>query len=101
MPITMFEDDNAHYADAGFRSGPRLFEDMGTAFSEARRIVDDFLAEAREPEMTGSELFERYKLFGPDPWIVAQNDGPTVPFSACGACGGRQPMSRLLKKSHG
>lgn len=82
MAITMFEDDNAHYADVDYRSGPRLFKDIESALSEARRIVDDFLAEAQERGMSSRDLFEQYKAFGPDPWIVAQDDGPTVPFSA-------------------
>ncbi|WNC88838.1 hypothetical protein RI103_14135 [Paraburkholderia sp. FT54] len=82
MTVKMYEDDNAHHADEDYRSGPRMFLDMASALAEARRIVDDFLAEAHEPGMTGRDLFESYKAFGPDPWIVANENGPLVPFSA-------------------
>jgi hypothetical protein len=83
MPTKMFVDDNAHYKDSDYRSGPKIFADLDSALSEARRMVDDFLAEANEPGMTGRELFERYTFFGPDPWFVPEEDGgPTVIFSA-------------------
>lgn len=83
MPVDLCVDDNYHYQDKEHRTGPMGFGDMEEALAGARRIVDDFLAEACQPQMTASELFAHFKMFGADPWIVPPNDdGPTVPFSA-------------------
>ena len=82
MPIALYIDDNYHYQDAEYRSGPTSFEDVDAALAKARSIVDGFLTEACQPNMSANELFEHFKLFGPDPWIVPGDDGPTVPFSA-------------------
>ncbi|MGF6904568.1 hypothetical protein [Paraburkholderia sp. GAS348] len=83
MPVALYIDDNYHYQNEEHRAGPIGFDDMKMALAEARRLVDDFLAEARQPQMTASELFAQFKMFGPDPWIVPpDDDGPTVPFSA-------------------
>jgi hypothetical protein len=83
MPVALYIDDNYHYQDAEYRTGPRWFDDAEVALAEARRIVDDFLAEARQPDMGAGELFTQFKMFGLDPWIVLPGDeGPTVPFSS-------------------
>jgi hypothetical protein len=82
MPVTMFTDDNGHYADTEFRSGPRAFETLDAALAEARRIVDDCLIELCDQDTTARELFQRYMMFGDDPWIAPWDGGPTVPFSA-------------------
>ena len=82
MPVTMYIDSNAHYQDTEYRSGPRVFATLDAALAEARRIVDDCLIELCDRDMTARELFERYMMFGDDPWIVPDDDGSTVPFSA-------------------
>ncbi|CAN0619565.1 conserved protein of unknown function [Burkholderia multivorans] len=82
MPVSMYIDDNGHYRDAEYRSGPRVFETVDMALGTARRIVDECLSELHEEGMTAGDLFERYTLFGEDPWLVPWDGGPTVPFSA-------------------
>ncbi|MFM0192129.1 hypothetical protein PQQ65_03475 [Paraburkholderia strydomiana] len=82
MPVSMFVDDNGHYSDAEYRSGPRVFETADAALAEARWIVDKCLDELHERGMTARALFERYMHFGEDPWLVPWDGGPTVPFSA-------------------
>jgi hypothetical protein len=82
MPVRMYIDSNAHYRDEEHRSGPREFDTADAAVADARRIVDECLVELHEHGMTGGELFERYKEFGDDPWLVPWDGAPTVPFSA-------------------
>ncbi|CAN0620174.1 conserved protein of unknown function [Burkholderia multivorans] len=82
MPVSMFIDDNGHYRDPEYRTGPREFETVDAALGEARRIVNACLDDLHEQGMTAGALFERYMLFGEDPWLVPWDGGPTVPFSA-------------------
>lgn len=57
-----------------------------------RELVDSFLAESYEPEMTPEELFRYYRQKGPDPYIRYEERGisefftnsKSVPFNAWG-----------------
>ncbi|SAK84313.1 hypothetical protein AWB79_05753 [Caballeronia hypogeia] len=79
---TLYVDDFGHYMDADYRSGPFRFEDLDAALTHARRVVDQFLLDATGPEMSAAALFESFRMFGPDPWIVPGEGDPNIPFSA-------------------
>jgi hypothetical protein len=95
MPYHMFVDDNFHYMDRSYRSGPVMFLRVDEALAAARQIVDRFLAENHVPGMAADTLYGQYTMFVEDPFIVAL-DGPEVQFSAwsyakeqsCAVCGG-------------
>ena len=78
MPYTVLVDDNFHYMDARHRWTLGVFDTLDEALAACRRIVDEDLANLHEPGMSGQELFERYCMFGEDPFVF----DPGVEFSA-------------------
>ena len=53
------------------------------AIAACRRIVDASLRECYKPDITAGELYEKYDMFGENPFIVAVNhDDKPVTFSA-------------------
>ena len=73
-------DDNFHYMDEDERSDAGTYETVEEALTACRRIVDDFLAQDFKPGMTAEALFDYYRSFGEDPFIVS--DDPVTKFSA-------------------
>lgn len=72
--------DNSRYMDqSAWRELPPLTT-ADAALSKCREIVDQCLLDAYEPGMSAASLFESYKQFGDDPFIVANDEG--VEFSA-------------------
>jgi hypothetical protein len=57
------------------------FETVDAAEAACRRIVDNFLLQNFEPGMSAAALLFAYRMFGEDPFIVAQA-GPERIFSA-------------------
>jgi hypothetical protein len=76
-------DDNFHYSDESERVTHRVFATAEEALTACRAIVDDLLTDAFRPGMSSSDLYDCYKQFGDDPFIVpiGPEDGP-VNFSA-------------------
>jgi hypothetical protein len=75
-------DDNFHYMDESERWELGVFASAEAALAACRRLVDRSLVESYKAGATASELFEHYKSFGDDPFIVALDDAPRLKFSA-------------------
>jgi hypothetical protein len=68
--------DNFHYMDeAEYRQGG-VYDSYEAAVATCREIVDRSLAGRRKPGMSADELYDIYKSFGEDPFIVALDDAP-------------------------
>ena len=96
-------DDNYHYQDADERYGAGEFETLDEAVAACRRMVDESLRHLHESGMSAEELWQRYTMFGEDPFVVGGKE--PVPFSAwtyakercsaiCGTVGGPRPWPR-------
>jgi hypothetical protein len=76
-------DDNYHYMDEDERYEHGVFPAAAEAIAACKRIVDSDLDELMKPSMTASELYDAYKQFGRDPFIVCvKPDDERVDFSA-------------------
>ena len=83
MPYTVFIDDNFRYQNEPERVTHGQFETAAEAVAACQRIVDDFLASVFEPGMSATALYDLYKSFGDDPFVVpADPKGAPVAFSA-------------------
>lgn len=79
----VFVDDNFHYRDESHRYLDGQFATYDEAVAHCRAIVDGELEDAFKPEFTAEQRFEKYSLFGLDPFIKTP-PGRRVdpPFSA-------------------
>ena len=66
----VFVDDNFHYMDVEERYALGEFESLDIAIAKCKQIVDQFLADSYEPNITASELYLHYTSFGEDPFII-------------------------------
>ena len=79
MTYKVYVDDNYHYQDKDRRYTHGEFDTLQAAVEAAKKIVDDGLLGDYRPGMSASELYDRYTMFGEDPWV----SGPgTKDFSA-------------------
>jgi hypothetical protein len=80
---TVLIDNNFRYEDESERVTLGKFETAAEAIAACQRIVDDFLAGAFEPGMSATALWDVYRDFGDDPFILP-TDSETAPvtFSA-------------------
>jgi hypothetical protein len=86
--------ENSHYMDESERYQQGSFDSCEKAVVRCKRIVDEFLADARRPGMPVDALYELYMHFGEDPYVISDDAG--CKFSAwdyaklrCAAlCGG-------------
>ena len=76
-------DDNYHHMDSSYRCRDGEFATAEEAFARCRQIVDEYLddAEKIEGRESATKLWESYKMFGEDPYIVATDVTPAS-FSA-------------------
>lgn len=79
-PYTVYVDDNFHYMDEGERRTLGSFPTYERAVAACQAIVDRCLEGDVRPGMTADVLYDRYKAFGEDPFIVGAAADP--PFSA-------------------
>lgn len=79
MAWTVFVDDNFHAHDESHRYRLGEFEDAEAALAACRAIVDGFLRSKLTPDMTAEALWDGYRQYGEDPFIVGS---PEVTFSA-------------------
>jgi hypothetical protein len=83
VAYTVFIDDNFHYQDESERVTHGQFETAEEAIAACRSIVDDFLVGAFEPGMSATVLWDVYRDFADDPFIVPVGpNGAPVIFSA-------------------
>jgi hypothetical protein len=76
-------DDNFHYQDEDERYELGIFATPEEAVAACKRLVDEDLENAFQPGDTGATLYERYTMFGEDPFIVALDEGAAaIRFSA-------------------
>jgi hypothetical protein len=73
--------DNYHYMDESERYRAGEFASAEEAIECSRQIVDEYLASAYEEGMSSNDLWNSYKSFGEDPFILSV-DVPEVRFSA-------------------
>ena len=83
MPYSVMVDDNYHHMDESERYPSGRFATAEGAAAHCRQIVDEYLLSALVPGMSAQDLWDSYKMFGEDPFIVAV-DAPPVHFSAWG-----------------
>jgi hypothetical protein len=80
MPYRVFIDDNFHYMDESERIDHGEFLTADEAVAAAKKIVDDELEHLRASGVTVDEIMSMFVQFGPDPFIVSDDD--PVSFSA-------------------
>lgn len=66
----VYVDDNFHFMDEGSRYKLGTYAGWESAIAACKRIVDDFLQHAYKPGMTSQDLWQGYRDFGEDPFIV-------------------------------
>jgi len=75
-------DDNFHYQNEEERYELGTFLTAEEAIAACKRVVDEDLNNSYKPGDTGPELYERYTMFGEDPFIVPLDEADsTVKFS--------------------
>jgi hypothetical protein len=91
-------DDNFAYMDESERVAHGVFATADEALAACRSIVDEFLVDAFEPGMSAAALYDLYKSFGDDPFImpVDQKD-PPVAFHAWRYAGERCEIIAVAK----
>jgi hypothetical protein len=78
-------DDNFHYMDESERYQRGVFASAEEAIAACKRIVDEALSNLRlhNPGVGEQKLYELYKMFGEDPFVVpVNNSDDAVEFSA-------------------
>jgi hypothetical protein len=81
MKYKVLVDDNFHYQDPEERYTLGEYDTLDAAVEAAKGIVDDYLKENYQPEISARALFSLYQSFGEDPFISGHEcDG--IPFSA-------------------
>jgi hypothetical protein len=76
----VFVDQNSHDLYEHHRTEVGSFETAEEALAACQQIVDDFLARTFQTGMRAKALYEAYKAFGKDPFIVSTD--PKAKFSA-------------------
>ena len=71
--------DNFHYMDDGETYTLGTFPSLEQAVQRSKEIVDTFLEKNYRPGMTCNDLFDQYKSFGDDPYILGKGK---ISFSA-------------------
>lgn len=73
MKYKVCVDDNFHYMDESERYTKGEYETAEAAISAAKQIVNDYLISIYNPGMTADKLFENYRGYGEDPFIVSED----------------------------
>ena len=73
MSYTVKVADNFHYMDESQTYELGEFADLQDAVSACKRMVDDWLAATYEDGTTAESLYQHYKQFGKDPYIVGES----------------------------
>jgi hypothetical protein len=92
-PYKVMVDDNFHYTDEDERSEYGTFLTVEEALGTCRRLVDEALLAQYQDGETAAQLFERYKSFGDDPFVVALDSAPKSELAAPGREGRQNRQS--------
>lgn len=65
--------DNFHYGDEKETYTLGKFATLEEALNQCKSIVDDYLSLNYRDGMSAGELFDQYKMFGEDPYIVEES----------------------------
>jgi hypothetical protein len=74
LAYAVYVEDNFHYQDPDYRSKHGEYPSWDRAVAACKAIVDESLAECKEPGMTGEVLYFAYTSFGESPFIVYDGD---------------------------
>lgn len=80
MPYRVMVDDNFHYMDEDERYMIGEYSSLAAAIAVCQHIVDRCLRDELKAGMTADELWQRYRDFGQDPFILSKD--PADRFSA-------------------
>jgi len=95
LPFKVCVDDNFHHMDASERTAHGSFATAEEAVEACKRIVQESVHSNYRAGMSAKELFENYKMFGDDPFVISESGRP-VEFSAWDYA--RQLCSRICGK---
>jgi hypothetical protein len=84
-------DDNFHFMDEDERTEIGIFDSGDEALAACREVVEKSLRHHYKSGMSAAALFEQYKSFGDDPFIVAEGTDVKIEFSAWGYAESRCP----------
>ncbi len=73
--------DNFDWEDSSF-TPVAAFDTREEAIAECKSRVDGWLATENKPGMQAEQLYERYTIFGEDPWVLGGKLNDPVPFRA-------------------
>lgn len=79
MAYVVKVDDNYDYMSGSYRQGD--YATLEAAIEACKKIVDCSLDNLHEPGMTPGALYQRYMMFGDDPYILTDGPGSGL-FSA-------------------
>jgi hypothetical protein len=80
MPYKVLVDDNFHHTDESARGVYGSFVTAEEALDACKRMIDQELEEWHRSGVACEKLYETYRMFGHDPFVVA--DEGSVAFSA-------------------
>jgi hypothetical protein len=75
LPFTVFVDDNFHYKDSSARNKNGEYDTYDAAVAACKVIVDESLLENYVKGMSADDLYQRYMMFGEDPWVTPAPEG--------------------------
>ena len=85
-------DDNFHYMDPDYRYQLGVFPSAEEAIAACKKIVDEYF-EPNNPNLSATELLERYAMGGEEPFIgPIDPSGEHVKFSAWDYARGRSKI---------
>lgn len=72
LPFKVCVDDNFHYMDESERTTEGSFATLEEAVAVCKQIVDSFLRDNFKPGISARDLYEKYTMFGDDPFILSE-----------------------------
>lgn len=84
MAYHVMVDDNFHFTDTSARYCLAKFDSAEEAVALCKEIVDDYLDGALTMQASWDQksLWENYKMFGEDSYVIVTDGDPPVKFSA-------------------
>lgn len=74
MPFIVEVRDNFHYMDESENYTKGKYDNYEEALEVCQNIVDQCMESLDEVGMTKEYLYEQYKMFGDDPFIISEGD---------------------------